>query len=81
MRLIPPYPRPPKPGRAYYESVYKDCVMVYAEDLAIGDTLRYGGIVQSVVVYRQIGKVQFSLAGKTNNVEISIGSMINLKVS
>lgn len=81
MRLISPYPRPKKPGREYYESIYKDCVMVYAEDLAIGDTLRYGGIVETVLVFRQTGKVQFSLTGKSTNVEISVGSMINLKVN
>lgn len=81
MRLIPPYPRPNKKGRNYYESVYKDCIMIYSEDLALGDTLRQGGVVESVKVFHTLGTVQFSLIGKSTNIEITIGSMINLKVN
>lgn len=64
-------------GRDYFDSVYKNCIMVYAKDLAVGDTLRHGGVVESVNVFTTTKKVIFSVKG--NNTEVTLDIMVNIK--
>lgn len=68
-----------KSSRAYHESIYKDCVMVSAHDLAVGDTLRSGGQIEQVQVFSTSNKVMYFIKGGSANVEVTLDVLIHLK--
>lgn len=66
-------------GRTYHDSIYKDCVMVSAKDLAVGDTLRHGGHIEQVQIFSSTNKVMYFLKGGSANIEVTLDVFIHLK--
>lgn len=66
-------------SRVYHDSIYKDCVMVSARDLAVGDTLRSGEHIEQVQVLPTNNKVLYFLKGGSANIEVTLGVLIHLK--